>query len=120
MTGGQTAIGLAAAALVIANQVEHKPLKLASVLGNTTGTTGKVFGAGRSQLEELGLEVVAVIVLVVISGISSTGAKLAGVLLVALWILFLMKVTTAKKQAAPAHQAPSVNGSRSSAQAVAA
>lgn len=120
MTGGQTAIGLAAAALVIANQVEHRPLKLASVLGNTTGTTPKVFGAGRSQLEELGLEAVAVIVLVVVAGISTMGAKLAGVLLVALWLLFLIKVTTAKKQAAPAHQTASVNGSRSSAQAVAA
>jgi hypothetical protein len=119
MTGGQTAIGLAAAALVVANQVEHKPLKLTAVLGNSTHTTGTVFGQGRTQLEELGLEVVAVIVLVVVAGVSSTGAKLAGVVVAALWILFLMKATAAKA-ATPLHQGASVNGSRSSSQAVAA
>lgn len=116
MTGGQTAVGLAAAALVIANQVEHQPLQLGRVLGNATGNLGKA----EIQWGELIFEAVGVIVLVVVAGIGQYGVKIAGLVVVALWLLFLINVSTKKKASSLSSTGVSVNGSRSSSQAVAA
>lgn len=115
MTGGQTAVGLAAAALVIANQVEHQPL----ALGRVFGGTGTVSKAAETQWGELLFEAVAVIVLVVVAGIGTYGVKITGLIVAALWLLFLINVNK-KKAATPAHSLTTVNGGLASSQAVAA
>lgn len=114
MTGSQTAIGVAAVALVVANQVEHRPLALGKVLGNQ----GTVTPTASGQLKEIGLEAAAALALVVIAGVGSGGAKIAGLVLLGLWVLFIINVAGHPKAKAPAHTSPTVNGSKSPSQAV--
>lgn len=100
MNGGQAAVGLGAIGLVIANQVTHRPLALSSVISNTKTVTP----ASQSQWSEILFEVIGAIVLTVIAGIGTYGAKIAGVIVVLLWVLFLITYESSKKS--PAKTAP--------------
>lgn len=96
MTGGQVAVGLGAAALVVANQVTHRPLMLGKVLGNLPGN----MKVAETQWSELVFEAIGAIVLVVVAGLGDGGAKIAGVVLVTLWILFFITMKAGTKSAA--------------------
>ena len=94
MSSGQVVVGLGAAALIVANQVRHQPLTLGRVLGNLPGN----LKIAESQWSELLFEIVGGVVLVVIAGIGNAGPKVAGAVLVMLWILFLINAAAAPKK----------------------
>ncbi len=101
MNGGQGAVGLGAVALVVANQIATRPLTLSSTISG-----GPVTKGAERQWSEIAFEAIGVIVLVVVAGIGDHGVQIAGVVLVALWVLFLIRyeATHKSKAAAPAQK----------------
>ena len=89
MNGTQVVVGLGAAALIVANQVQHQPLSLGRVLGNVPGN----LKIAESQWSNLLFEVIGGVVLTVIAGVGTGGPKIAIVVLVALWVIFLIKAS---------------------------
>lgn len=92
MTGGQVAIGVGGAALLVANQVTHTPLALGRVLSNVA----TLDTAAKTQFGELLFEALGVVALVIVAGLGDMGTKVAAVLLVTLWVLFLIAATSKK------------------------
>ena len=101
MDGGQGLVGLAAAALIVANEVTTPHASLSAVLSNGNVT----WKSAEKQWGDLILEVVGAIVLVVIAGVGQHGTQIAGVILAMLWILWLINHyshgTLAKRAKAP-------------------
>lgn len=82
----QQAIGLASVGLVVADNWENRAALLAPVKGGSSIDT--------ATLKTLGLQVLGVIIVTVISGVSSQWAAVMGVLVFILWVLFLIGRST--------------------------
>ena len=97
MDGGQGLIGLAAAGLIIANEVTTPHASLSAVFANGNVT----WKSAEKQWGDLLFEAIGAIVLVVIAGVGQHGTAIAGVILALLWTLWLINHYS-KSKAAPA------------------
>lgn len=82
----QAVVGLAAVALVAADQWNERAVLLAPLKGQKAANPV----AYTEQLKMLGLEVLGVLVITVVAGVNDTWASVAGVLILILWILFFI------------------------------
>ena len=98
MDGGQGLIGLAAAGLIIANEVTTPHASLSAVFANGNVT----WKSAEKQWGDLLFEAIGAIVLVVIAGVGQHGTAIAGVILALLWTLWLINHYSKSPKAAPA------------------
>ncbi len=98
MDGGQGLVGLAAAGLIIANEVTTPHASLSAVFANGNVT----WKSAEKQWGDLLFEAIGAVVLVVIAGVGQPGTAIAGVILALLWTLWLINHYSKSPKAAPA------------------
>ena len=98
MDGGQGLVGLAAAGLIIANEVTTPHASLSAVFANGNVT----WKSAEKQWGDLLFEAIGAVVLVVIAGVGQHGTAIAGVILALLWTLWLINHYSKSPKAAPA------------------
>ncbi|MDA8311438.1 MAG: hypothetical protein M0Z46_12665 [Actinomycetota bacterium] len=98
MDGGQGLVGLAAAGLIVANEVTTPHASLSAVFANGNVT----WKSAEKQWGDLLFEAIGAIVLVVIAGVGQHGTAIAGVILALLWTLWLINHYSKSPKAAPA------------------